>query len=142
MPPLLPTQVADPESLSGTETTVIPVLEERVSIATRRRVTGRVRVRLNTVEQAEQVAGDLTRERVSVERVPVGRVVDGVPAIREEGDITIIPVVEERLVVEKRLVLVEEIRLTRHRETHRHRETVTVRRQQAAIDRLPPEGDE
>ncbi len=41
--------------------------------------------------------------------MPVGRVVDEAPAARAEGDTTIIPVVEERLVVVKQLFLVEEI---------------------------------
>jgi stress response protein YsnF len=61
--------------------------------------------------------------------------VDAVPPVREEGDTTVISIVEEVLVVERRLVLKEEIRLRRVRTTERHRETVTLREQQAVIER-------
>ena len=49
-----------------------------------------------------------------------------------------IPVVEEIVVVERRLVLNEEIRLWRVRTTQRHRATVTLREQQAVIERADP----
>jgi stress response protein YsnF len=50
----------------------------------------------------------------------------------------VISVVEEVLVVERRLVLKEEIRLRRVRTIERHRETVTLREQQAVIERAEP----
>jgi hypothetical protein len=49
---------------------------------------------------------------VSVERVPIGIIVDSAPQVQTEGDATILPVLEERLVVEKRLVLIEKVRIT------------------------------
>lgn len=134
-------QPVQPEQLSGDETILVPVAEEQLRVGTRRRVTGRVQVHLGTESHKEAISADLLRESVTVERVPVGRVVDSIPAVRDEGDTTIIPVVEERLVVETRLVLVEEIRLTRHRKIRPYSETVTLRRQRATIERLPPEGD-
>ncbi|MCU0893405.1 MAG: YsnF/AvaK domain-containing protein [Rhodospirillales bacterium] len=62
--------------------------------------------------------------------------------MRQEGDTTIIPVFEEVVVVEKRLKLVEEVRLTK-RQTIRHEpQTITLRRQEAVVERLPgPETD-
>jgi stress response protein YsnF len=60
------------------------------------------------------------------------------PAIREEGETIVVPVVEEVLVVERRLVLKEEVRIRRVRSTERHQERVTLRRQEAAVNRLPP----
>ncbi len=54
-------------------------------------------------------------ENAQVERVPVNRIVDGPVATRREGDVTIIPVVEEVVLVEKKLLLKEEIRVTRQR---------------------------
>ena len=55
--------------------------------------------------------------------------------MREEGDTTIISVVEEIVVVERRLVLKEEVRLRRVRVTEQHRETVVLREQDAVITR-------
>ena len=55
--------------------------------------------------------------------------------MREEGDTTIIPVIEEVLVVEKRLFLKEEIRIRRTQTTQLHEETVTLRREEVVIER-------
>jgi stress response protein YsnF len=81
----------------------------------------------------------LARERVEVERIAIGKPIDAIPAVRQDGDTTIIPVVEEVLVVERRLVLKEEIHIHRVRTTEQHQERVTLRRQEAVITRLPIE---
>jgi hypothetical protein len=57
----------------------------------------------------------LFSEDVSVERVPVNRIISGPAQTRQEGDTTIIPVVEEVITVQKRLFLREEVRITRKR---------------------------
>jgi stress response protein YsnF len=49
----------------------------------------------------ELVTQELTAERVAVSRVPVNRYVEVAPQIRTEGELTIIPVLEEVLVVAK-----------------------------------------
>jgi stress response protein YsnF len=59
--------------------------------------------------------------------------------VREEGDTIIIPIVEEVLTIERRLVLKEEVRIRRIRETERYQERVTLRKQQAVVNRLPVE---
>ena len=79
----------------------------------------------------------LWREDVDITRVPVQRVVDGPIPVCTEGDTTIISLVEEVLVVEKRLMLTEELHLrTRRRET-RPPQRVTLRREEARVERLP-----
>jgi uncharacterized protein (TIGR02271 family) len=101
--------------------------------------TGRVRVRRVTHEHDETVEVPLTRETVEVERVAVGREVDAIPPPRQEGDDIIVSVVEEVVVTQRKLVLKEELRLRRVRLTEQHRETVTLRRQEAVVERLPAE---
>jgi stress response protein YsnF len=97
-------------------------------------------------EQEQLVDEELTHERVEVERVPIRRPVDVAPPVREEGDITIIPVVEEIVVVERRLILKEDVWIRRVFVSERHRETVMVRKQDAVITRtevgLPAMPDE
>ena len=61
------------------------------------------------------------------------------PPISHEGDITIIPVVEEMVVVERRLVLKEEVRVRRVSTKERHQETVVLRQQEAVITREDPD---
>jgi len=82
----------------------------------------------------------LAGERVDVERVPMDRVVDVAPAVRIEGDVTIIPIVEERLVVERQLVLVEELRLHRHATTEAVEIPITLRKQRAVVERVDDVG--
>jgi hypothetical protein len=63
---------------------------------------------------------------ISVERVPVNRLIDSPPRVREEGDTTIVPVVEEVITVQKRLMLKEEVRITRKRTQVREPRTVMI----------------
>ena len=112
----------------------ISLVEEVAGVTKERVVTGRVRVSTVTDTFEEAVAAELSREAVTVTRVPVDREVTTLPGIRTEGDVTIIPVLEEVLVVEKRLVLKEEIHLTRVKETDTIASHVTLRRQRAVVD--------
>src|SRR4051794_36890667 len=97
----------------STTNEVIPLVEEQLSIEKRQVVTGKVRVHTETEVVEEIVRLDLARDDVEVTRVRLDRVVESAPPIRTDGDVTVIPVLEERLVVEKRLVLVEEIHVAR-----------------------------
>jgi len=116
--------------------TVIPLLAEELNFVRRRIETDTVRVATTTHEREQLIDEVLTNERFEIERVPIGLVVQSAPAVRTEGDLTIMPVVEEILVVERRLVLKEEIRIRRVRHTQRHQETVTLRTQDAVITRI------
>lgn len=118
------------------DNTVLPLVEETVTIGKRKLVTGRVRVQIITETINETVPVDLESVDVDVVRIPVERVVDAIPDIRVEGDVTIIPVIEERIVMTRELFLREEIhvRQTAYRETHEV--PVTVRKQRAQIDHV------
>lgn len=91
----------------------VPVVEEQVRIDKRLVETGVVRIRTAIKEREELLSETLTHEEVSIDRVSMNVEVDAMPDVRQEGDVTIIPVVEERIVVVKRLVLTEELRVTR-----------------------------
>ncbi len=136
MIPTLPPKELDDDLLA------LPLHAEEISIERRRVETGRVRLHVRTTNQDHLVDEELTHERVQVERVAIGRVVDAVPPTRQEGDTTVISIVEEVVVVERRLVLKEEVRLTRVRVTDRYRETVSLRTQDAVVDRVPIEAAE
>jgi uncharacterized protein (TIGR02271 family) len=132
----------DERASDNSRETVIPLLAEEVAVGKRRIETGRVRIERITHAREQLVDEALARETVEIERVPIDRRVDAMPAVREEGDTTIIPIVEEVLVVERRLLLKEEVRIRRVRSTERHRESVTLRRQEAVVTRLPAEAPE
>jgi uncharacterized protein (TIGR02271 family) len=121
----------------GRDADTLQLWQEEVSFDRERVETGRVRVRTVTREHEEMVDVPLTREHVEVERVPIGREIETMPASRQEGDITIVPVVEEIVVTRRKLILKEEVHLRLVRTTEQHRESVILRRHEAVIERLP-----
>jgi uncharacterized protein (TIGR02271 family) len=115
---------------------VVPVVVEEVDVQKQQWETGRVRVRMEMREREEIVDEPLVREEVRVERVPVNQVVESAPAMRHEGDTTIIPVLEEVLLVEKRLMLKEEVRITRLRFEAHQPQRVLLRSEEPKVERL------
>ena len=120
---------------------VIPVVEERLEVSRERVETGRVRIS-KSVEAREVVVDDpLKRESVRVEHVPINQVVTGaVPQVREEGDVTVIPILEERVVTRTELVLVEEVRIHRDHSEYHDPQRVTLRKEVVAVERFGEDG--
>jgi uncharacterized protein (TIGR02271 family) len=129
------------EQQSDSVEEVIPLVQEHLSVSTRKVETGRVRVSTKIEERTEMVAAELQREDVTVERVPVNREIEAVPEVRWEGDTFIVPVVEEVLVIEKRLILKEELRIRPEKSMERVEKPVVVRRTVASVERSGPRGD-
>ena len=129
-----------PEAMRAEATEIIPVLEETLTVTKKRVVTGSVRVATRT--EAYEAIADVTLDHdvVEVTRVPIGRAIDSVPDTRTEDGVTIIPVVEERLVVVKQLYLREELHVRRHTEREAVRTPVELRRQAVVIERLDQDG--
>jgi stress response protein YsnF len=119
---------------------IIPVVEESANLGKRQVATGRVRVQTVTDIIEELAHADVQREDIEVTRVPIDRVVETAPEIRTEGDVTIVPVLEEVLVVEKRLVLKEELHIRRRVDTESVEVPVTLRKQRAIIEREAQDG--
>lgn len=113
---------------------VLALHAEQAAVSKRVRKT-QVRVARTTRTREQLVDEALASDQVVVERVAIGRAVDTMPDIRQEGDVTIVPVVEEVVVVERRLMLREEVHLRRVRTTQRHVETVVLREQDIAVTR-------
>jgi uncharacterized protein (TIGR02271 family) len=116
----------------------IPLVRETLEVGKRDVQTGRVRIVRRPVEEHRSVNEPWVLERVAIERVPVERVVDPdhPPEVREEGDVLVIPVLEEEVVLQKRLVLREELRVSRVRDETRVVEDVALRRDEVSIERI------
>ena len=136
-----PVQPGGATRTEGTDDPTQQLLAEELSVDKETLETGRVRITTRTREREVLVDENLAREHVEIERVPVGSRIYAVPKVRQEGDTTIVPVVEEALVVERRLMLKEEIRIRRVRTTDRHQETVTLRHQEAVVTRHQTDTD-
>ena len=114
----------------------LPIVEEEAHVL--KRATDIEHVTVRTVPEQEQVVvrDEVRREHVEIKRVAVEREVDRAPDVREEDGVTIIPVIEERLVVEKRLFLVEEIHVYRSAHAEAVELPTTLRRTRVDVDRI------
>ena len=116
---------------------LIPLARERLKVGKRRIDVARVIVKTRTEIDPVVVDETLARDDVRIQRTPIGRFLERPATPHYEGDVLVIPVMEEVPVVTKRLWLVEEIRIHRRVVTRRHRETVPVRRQRVEVERRP-----
>jgi stress response protein YsnF len=121
--------------------TRIPLVEERLVVDRRIQETGRVRIR--TIVDHEQVLfkEELSYQQVLVDRVEINQDIDVAPEVRQDGDLLIIPVVEEYLFVEKRLRLKEELHVRMVHGVDRVADTIPVRRMRAVVERQAGGGD-
>jgi uncharacterized protein (TIGR02271 family) len=113
----------------------IPVIEERARVEKKIVERGVVKIDATIKEHVETISEALTHEEVEIRHVPMNREVDVVPEVRQEGDVVIIPVVEERIVVSKRLVLTEELHVHRHKVSEHASIPVTLRSTDIAVQR-------
>jgi stress response protein YsnF len=135
-----PGLVSRPMRNTNSTQSSLPLAEERLALRKRRVETGRVRIRTVLDEKTQLVQETLDSEVAEVERVPVGVEVDEVPQWRREGDVLVVPLVEEVLVVEKRLVLKEELRLRMRRSSKAYESKVKLRSTRAVVERKPAGG--
>lgn len=121
---------------------IIQVVEERAIVRKRTTLTEGARVRTVVHEAQEVIDEPLATEDIEVERRPLDRWVDASVPVRHEGDVTIVTLVEEVLVVDKRLRATEEIRITKRRSVRHEPQHVTLRREEAVVERLQPARDD
>jgi uncharacterized protein (TIGR02271 family) len=135
------TDRSDPASEAVTTAReVIPIVEERAAILKRKTLTEGVRVRTVVHEEETTIEEPVATEEVEVERVPLDQWVEAPVPVRQEGDTTIITLVEEVVVVEKRLRAIEEVRIIKRQDIEPSVQTVTLRREEAVIERLSAGG--
>ncbi|UJR83931.1 DUF2382 domain-containing protein [Sandaracinus amylolyticus] len=136
----MPTQRTDVPRREGD--VVIPVVDERAEIERQLVDTAEVRVHKRVTERVEHVVPEAYREEVAVERVPVDRYVDAAPGNRMEGDVLVVPVLEEVVVVQKKLLLREELHIRRRRvPIESAPQDVVLRREDVEIERVPLESE-
>ncbi|WP_197277098.1 YsnF/AvaK domain-containing protein [Sphingomonas profundi] len=111
------------------------MIQEEAHVTKREVEIEQVQVRTSFEQETVTVRDTVSRHHVEIRRLPVEREVAIAPPIREEDGITIVPVLEERLVVEKRLFLVEEIHLVRRQSTEEVALLVELRRPVVDVDR-------
>lgn len=116
-------------------TSKIALVEERLKIDVRQVETGTVQIHKKVVSEEVTQEVPVVSEEVLVERKPINQYIENAPAVRVEGDTTIISVVKEVLVVEKRLMLVEELHITKTQIASTTTVTETLRKEMIEINR-------
>ena len=124
-----------------TSETRVPIVEERATIDKQTVATGLVRIKTEVGERVELLAEELTAHTVTVERVRIELEVDAPPPVRSEGDVLIIPVVEQRLVVTKRWVVTEELHVHRRAHTQVVSVPVDLRATRVSVEREVVDAD-
>ena len=117
------------------ERTVIPVVQEEVSVGKELQETGVVEILKSVDVEKRPVAVDLRSETVDIRREPRQEILEEPMQQWQEGDTLVIPVMEEQLVLQKKLVLTELIYVTRRESTRTARETVELRRESVKVNR-------
>jgi len=120
----------------------LKLLTEELAVSKREVEAGTVRIERTTNSYSEPVELELRRTRAAVDRVPINLPVDEVPAIRQDGDVIIVPVVEETVEVIRRLILKEEVHIRLEEETERYHDDVELRRQDIHVSHINSESND
>ena len=121
--------------LTENESVSIPVIEEQLQVGKRTVVTGTVRLEKHVGVYEEALDVPLAVRSFDVERRVLNEQVDAPPPVRQEGETTIYPLVEEQLILTKQLVLREELRVTRRDTERQDTRTVSLRRESIEVTR-------
>ena len=116
----------------------IPLQAEAVAISRQSVPGATVRVETVTKEREHEVVETVFKESVEIERFSIGREIAAPPEVTQNGDVTIIPVVEEVVIVTRKFFLKEEIHVKRVKIPVQHQETIVLRNQEAIVTRLSP----
>jgi uncharacterized protein (TIGR02271 family) len=133
---LSPAAESKQSSTDSTDDPKLTLLAEEIEVQKEAVETGRLRVSKQTRTREALVDEILVSEQAEVETIPIGRQIFEMPSVRQEGETTIIPIVEEVLHTERRLMLKEEVKITRRRKTEQFHDSVPLRYQEAVITRV------
>jgi len=118
------------------EQIIVPLVEEYLNVNKEWVQSGEVVVRKTVQTTTQTIPVNVAYEEVQVDHVPVNRAL----AHREktepwwDGDVMVIPVIEEEIVVMKRQVLKEELRVHKRRLVRQENVSDTVRSEQIQIE--------
>ncbi|MCT4715302.1 YsnF/AvaK domain-containing protein [Enterobacteriaceae bacterium H18W14] len=113
----------------------VPLAEEHVEVGTKKVVDRRVSIRRTTRTTGKLIETDLMRENVLIKRLSKNEALEpgNIPQTRQEGEVTIIPVIEERIEIIKHYVLKEEIHIIKKVSQETYQENIILRSQEINI---------
>lgn len=114
---------------------VIPLLAEEAHFDKKTVTTGSVRVHRGTETFTDSVNLPITRTEWEIVRTPVGQLYTEKPEVWHDGDTTVYPLVEERIVAKREYFVVEEVRVRRVATTTERTATVELKRDVLTVER-------
>lgn len=131
--------VAAPETASHASSAgdvmTIPLIAEQAEISKKTVTTGTVRLHKGVETYTDNVTLPITRTGWDVERTTIGQLLAERPEVRQEGDVTVFPLVEERLVARREYFLLEEVRVRRVETTTERTATLELKRDVLTVER-------
>jgi uncharacterized protein (TIGR02271 family) len=112
----------------------IPLVEEEIAIDKRVVELGYVQVQKRVEERIDEREVELRHQQVDVERVPIDQVIPEMITPYMDGDVYVVPVIEEEVIVTRQLRLKEELRIRRTAATHRETIRTPYRREEVSIN--------
>lgn len=120
---------------------IIPVVAEQLVVLTMEKDTGGVRA-VKTVRQNEQLIDvPLLREQVAIERKSIQKMLEEPAQARQEGEVFIIPVMEEVLTIKRQFLLKEEIHIRKTQTQVHDPKRYIVRSEEVTVEHLPAQDD-
>ncbi|MGN6531132.1 MAG: YsnF/AvaK domain-containing protein [Ginsengibacter sp.] len=121
------------------KTKVIPVIEEVLNVDKKVVETGKLHIRKEVAKEEQQIEIAIINESYEVKKVPVKNLIfDKPPSIRDEGNVTIIPVIKEVAEIKIRYEVSEEIHVIKNKTVTPHSEKVTLKKEKVIIERDAP----
>ncbi|WP_428944293.1 YsnF/AvaK domain-containing protein [Pantoea sp. FN060301] len=129
-----------PQADKAESAEVMQLAEEEVTLSKQRQVDSRLRLERTTHSVEKLLEAELASDEVHIEHVAINRPVTAEDSaqVRQEGDVLIIPVIEEQVEIIRRKILKEEIHIHKRTKTEIFRESVTLRHQEVTITKEKP----
>lgn len=124
--------------VTGNERLVVPLSEEYLEVNKQWVQSGEVRLRKSVQSSTQSIPVQVEYEEVQIDRVPVNRALAKGEKSEPwwDGDVMVVPVVEEEIVVTKRQVVREEIRISKRRMSRQETVSDTVRSEQISVEAM------
>ncbi len=115
----------------------IPLAEEQAEVSTTRVVDRRIRIQRSTTSAEQLLEAELWREEVEITRVEKNEPVEEgyFPQVRQEGEVLIVPVIEEQVEIIRRHILKEEVHIHKLKKREHFQQQVTLRSQEIEINK-------
>ncbi|MDU2732669.1 MAG: DUF2382 domain-containing protein [Mixta calida] len=116
---------------------IIPLAEEQAEVTTTRVVDRRIRIHRSTTTAEKLLETELWHEEVEIKHIAKNETLEEgyYPQVRQEGDVLIVPVIEEQVEIIRRHILKEEVHIHKLKKNEQFQQKVTLRSQEIEISK-------